>query len=291
MKAYGSNWRLGIVITCACFFIFTIMDICIKWVGTRCPVMETFFILSSVGSLTIGGRIFFRYGTKGFQTLHMKVHLVRGPLNFLHFMLVIYALPRTTLADFYALIFAIPLFVSLLSAIILKDYPGYQRWLATIVGFLGVLVVLRPSMTISLGELSVLIAAALYSVTIILMRYANRDSSAVIMFYMMFNALPLAFIGMLFNHQSLSLADLSVLAFSGFLYGLGNLALAEGFRLATTSLAAPFQYMQLLYGIPLGYFIWHELPDAYTWIGGAVIVGSGLYLLRHESRTEKVPVA
>jgi drug/metabolite transporter (DMT)-like permease len=288
MKAYGSNWRLGIVITCVSFFAFTIMDICIKWVGGRCPVIESFLILASTAAITIAIPVLIRHGRAGLKTHHPYLHILRGMTNFSSFLLVIYALPIVTLADFYALIFAVPLFLALLSALVLKEATGRQRWLATILGFAGVLIVLRPSLALNPGEFGVLACAILYSITIILMRYAGKqDSSAAIIVWMLLAPLPLALILTIFNFQPLDLTDFCWLALSGILYGIGNLALAEGFRLASTPVAAPFQYTQLLYGIPLGYFIWHELPDMYTWVGGAVIVASGLYLLRHEARREK----
>jgi drug/metabolite transporter (DMT)-like permease len=289
MRAYGSNWRLGILITCLCFFLFTVMDICIKWVGNRCPVMESFLILAGTAAVTIAIPTWVQHGLSGLKTHHPQVHLLRGITNFASFLLVIYALPRVTLANFYALIFALPLFLTVLSALFLREPTGRQRWLATMVGFVGVLVVLRPSLSLNLGELGVLACSVLYSITIILMRYTDKqDSSAAIMFWMLVVPLPVAFALTVINFVPLGFSDIAWLVLSGVLYGSGNLALAEGFRLASTPVAAPFHYTQLLWGIPLGYFIWHEIPDAYTWIGGAVIVASGLYLLRHESRVEKV---
>jgi drug/metabolite transporter (DMT)-like permease len=88
------------------------------------------------------------------------------------------------------------------------------------------------------------------------------------------------------NFISIPLSDFFWLGIAGIMMGVANITLARGFQLASIPIAAPIQYTQLLWGIPLGYFIWHEVPDAYTWIGGAVIVASGLYLLRHESRRE-----
>jgi drug/metabolite transporter (DMT)-like permease len=287
--ARPQSWRLGIVITCLCFLSFTIFDVCIKWVGDRSPIYETFSLMTGVAVLMLGLSVLARRQPSLLKTSHLKLHALRGAMNFILFILAIFALQNITLANYYALAFVIPMYVITLSALIFKDRPGWQRWVATMCGFAGILIVLRPTMAIGIGMLAAIAKDILWTLDTIFMRHTNsKDSSTAVMFYLMLFALPWGLIMMIFDYHPLSAKLIGAIVLAGLFLGMAYVALAEGFRLAGPSLAAPFHYTQLLWGIPLGYFIWHEIPDAYTWIGGAVIVASGLYLLRHEARVEKV---
>ena len=287
MRAYGSNWRLGILLTCVCFLCFTLFDLCIKAIGPDCPVFEEFSISTGVAVLIILFAGYLRAGPEILKTYHLKLHVFRGLLNVASMACFIYALRLVQLANFYALVFAAPLFVTLMASLIFKDRPGAKRWLATAVGFCGVLIVLRPTASVNIGELCVLVGAILFSADIMFMRHTGqKDNSFAIMIYMMGTSWICVTILMSFNLRLVDTTNLLYLLFAGLLMAIGNFAMVDGYRLATSSLAAPFHYTQLLWGVPFGYFIWHEVPDAYTWLGGAVIVASGLYLLRHEARAE-----
>ena len=283
--AYGSNWRLGVLLTCVAFLCFTLFDGCVKWVGERCPVFESFLIMTTVAAATIAIATIAHGGAKDLKTRHFLFHIMRGILNVGSMVLFIYALWLVPLANFYSLVFSTPLMTVILAALIYRDRPGWPVWLAIIAGFGGVLIVLRPTVAINVGELCVLGGALSFSLDIMFMRHAGgEDTSAAIAFYMMLSSIVCS-LPFLFNHlQPLPVNVIGWLIAAGVCMGIGNICLAEGFRLASTPVAAPFHYTQLLWGVPLGYFVWHELPDAYTWLGGAVIVASGLYLLRHEAR-------
>jgi drug/metabolite transporter (DMT)-like permease len=287
--AYGSNLKLGVLITCLAFLSFTGKDACVKWVGSHSTVTETYAIMSASSLLTIFLPLALRGKRDFLQTSHLRLHLLRGFLNIGQFGLLIYALRSVELSNFYSLIFASPIVVRLMSQLFFKDRLNYQSWIATLVGFAGVLIVIRPSHAINVGQICILISIFMYSVDVMVVRHtSHQDRSSAITFYRTLSALPWAIVFTIFDYKPLPINDVLWLILSGTLAGIGSMALVEGFRLASAPRAAPFQYTQLLWSLPLGYFVWHEIPDTYTWIGGAVIIASGLYLLRHESRAAKV---
>ena len=281
-------WK-GVFLTALSYFLFVLVDAIIKWIGTRLPVLEIFFIMSCVGALATVAPALYSRNWPAFKTKHWRLHAVRGVLNIGAFGLTIFALVHIQLANFYVLIFTLPLFLTILAGLFLHEPTGRQRWLATGSGFLGVLIILRPSAALGIGEVATLASAVCYGLDITLMRHASsEDSSTAVMLHRILVSLALVLAVMLVEHQfePVGRADMLWLILGGVLAGIGNLMMAEGFRLATTPVAAPFHYTQLLWGIPLGYFVWRELPDAFTWLGGGVIVASGLYLLRHEARRD-----
>ena len=289
MKAYGSNWRLGLFLACLAFLCFTGKDACTKWVSPRSTVTEAYAVMSASSLIFVFMPLVLRRKFDFLHTNHPRLHILRGFLNVGQFGLLIYALRTVELPNFYSLAFISPFLVRLLSEIFFKDRLKFQSWLATLVGFGGVLIILRPAHSLNIGEICILLSVLMYSIDVTLVRHTSRqDRSSTITFYRTLAALPWAILFTFFNYVPLSVSDLLWLMLSGILAGLGSMALVEGYRLASAPRAAPFQYTQLLWSIPLSYFVWHELPDAYTWIGGAVIVGSGLYLLRHEAQAEKV---
>ncbi len=275
----------GILNTCFAFLCFTLMDAVLKWVGVRAPVAEEFFIATLVAAITV-----FAYGTRcgrdfaGLRTHYLKLHALRSVMFVAQFSLVIYSFRHMTLANFYALVFTAPLFITALSAVFLKEPVGWRRWTATAVGFAGVLIDLRPNGDMSIVSFYVLAATLLYSVDVIFMRIANRkDSTAATTFYVQALSLIPGGAYMAFTWQPVATGDIAWLCLAGVLCGIALMALVRGFRLASTPVAAPFHYTQLIWGLGIGWYIWQELPDVFTWIGGAVIVASGLYILHREA--------
>ena len=276
---------LGIAITCVAFFAYTVMDGILKWLGPRVPVMEQF-----AGTACVSALILFAIGSRAgtrlvrLRTGNIKLHCLRATLFLGEFCLCIYSFNHIPLASFYTLIFTAPLFVTLLSALFLKETIGWRSWIATLAGFGGVLVDLRPGHELSLYSLCTLVAAVLFSSETVLMRIANRRDSAIsTMFYV--NALSFmpACLYVAAHFQPVAMQDLAWLVLCGALLAIAQVTLVTGFRLATNPVAAPFHYTQLIWGVAIGWAVWGDLPDLWTWTGAAVIAGSGLYVLRREA--------
>ncbi|MGH8074678.1 MAG: DMT family transporter, partial [Lysobacter sp.] len=192
----------------------------------------------------------------------------------------------------YSIFFIAPLLITALSVPLLGETVGPRRWAAIAIGLLGVLVLLRPTGDglLSWAALAVVVAALGYAVSAITVRVLGRtDSTASMMVWLLaFLALgagALAAPGWV----SIRAADVWVIAGVGLAGALGQYAITEAFRIGEASRIAPLEYTALVWGVLLDVALWGVLPDAVTWLGAAIIVCSGLYLLRRERiRAEEV---
>jgi drug/metabolite transporter (DMT)-like permease len=168
---------------------------------------------------------------------------------------------------------------------ILGEHVGPRRWTAIAIGLLGVLVVLRPTGegVLTLAGLAVLVAAFGYAVSAILVRVlARTDSTQATTFWLL--ALMALGAGLLAWPQWVPLRGehAAIIAGIGVAGALGQYTITEAFRTGEASLVAPLEYSALVWGVLLDLSLWGVLPDGLTWLGAAIIVGSGLYLIRRE---------
>jgi drug/metabolite transporter (DMT)-like permease len=172
-----------------------------------------------------------------------------------------------------------------MSVPILGETVGRRRWTAIGIGLLGTLVLLRPSGDGlgSLAALAVLLAALMYAISAITVRLLARTDStqAMMVWLMLLMALGAGLLAWP-QWQPLRLQDGWLIAGIGVAGSIGQYAVTEAFRLGEASLIAPLEYTALVYGVLLDVALWGVLPDGITWLGAAIIVGSGLYLLRRE---------
>ena len=225
------------------------------------------------------------------RRLRWRLHLARGVIIVLMLALFTFGLKTLGLAEAYTLSFIAPMVITMLSVPMLKETVPPRHWVAIAVGMGGVVVALRPDQTafLSVGALAVLVAAACYAVSNVVGRVISRtEPSATLVFWTTF--------AMALGGGALSAAEwvdispahwplLAGLAVSGF---LGQLAISEAFRHGQASAVAPFEYTALAWAVALDWLIWHTVPDAYTLGGGAIIIASGIYLIRREAPAKQV---
>ena len=213
------------------------------------------------------------------------LHIMRGVIGIAMLSLFGYGLKTLGLAEAYTIFFIAPLLITMLSVPVLKERVAPRHWLAIAIGMGGVLIALRPGADafFSLGALAVLAAAALYAVTAIAGRILSRTDAAV---SLVFWATTMWAVGatalawpswtpVLPTHWPL----IAALAVTGF---FGQVAITEAFRHGNASAVAPFEYTALAWGIALDWLIWNTVPDGATLLGGAIIIASGIYLIRKE---------
>ena len=196
-----------------------------------------------------------------------------------------YAFTAIPLAQVYALLFATPLLITILSVPILGERVGPHRWAAVVLGLVGVLVVIRPgSAPFALGHLAAMIAACSSSLVAIIVRRIGRDERrAVLIAYPMMGNFVVMGCALPFVYTPLPLADLGALALmSGLAFAAVALIIAA-YTLADAAVVAPMQYSQMLWAALFGAFLFDERPDGATWIGAAIIVASGLYIVLRET--------
>jgi drug/metabolite transporter (DMT)-like permease len=197
-----------------------------------------------------------------------------------------YAFTNLPLAEAYALIFATPLLVTILSVPMLGETVRLRRWLAIFAGLIGIFIVLRPGYTqLSLGHISALVAAFASAITsIIARRIGSEERSAVLILYpMLANLLIMACI-LPFVYKPVQIEDLGLMASVGILVIFAQLAIIAAYRSAPAVFVAPFQYSQILWAVLYGYILFGDTPDKWVAVGASIIIGSGLFVVWRESR-------
>jgi drug/metabolite transporter (DMT)-like permease len=215
------------------------------------------------------------------------------------------------LADIEAIRFSGPLMITLLSVVILGEKVGPRRWLALFVGFVGVLLIVRPGSTaFNLGSVFILISVLFYALTVILTRKLQAgDSSATMAYYsslvylvaaLVLAPLP-AIVGAMPNaHPSIAfllrawsmptLIDLVIMAGLGLVWAGWMYFMSRAYSVAQASVIAPFEYVSLPINIMWGFLIWQEIPTLATLVGASLTLFSGLYVLYREQREQPVEV-
>lgn len=198
------------------------------------------------------------------------------------------------IATAIAIFFVEPLILTVLSAIFLGERTGWRRYLAVLVGLAGVVIVIRPSWDIfGWASLLPLVAALAFAVNAIIMRKLSRQMSSIsIQFWFALVAAILLGAGLLATDRMtlVSSAGVDFAGPWGILVVMGTLSaftfflFAEAFRRTPASTLAPFQYLEIIGATILGYFVFGDFPDFWTWIGTGVILASGLYVFHRERR-------
>ncbi len=265
--------------------LFSLMDTVMKLLSTEFPAMQVAALRALSSLPLVCAYVAWRGGFTAITRVRWSLQVLRAILGILMLALFAFGLKKLSLAEAYSIFFIGPALITAMSVFFLKETVNLARWLAIAIGMGGVLVVLRPDgegfMTI--GGLAILGSAACYAVSAIAARVlARTDRSEHIVFWMILmmsiGATILAapdWVPVRTGHITL----LCALAITGF---LGQLAITEAFSRGEASVVAPFEYSALAWGVGLDWLLWHTLPDSYTMLGAAIIIGSGIYLIRHE---------
>lgn len=221
-----------------------------------------------------------------YRTANPRLQIARGALALLSTMAFIAAIHSITLVDAYALLFANPLIIVALSVPLLGERVGLHRWAAVLIGFLGVLVVLRPAGGfLAWGSLFALFSAFSIALLNIATRVlARTDEPVTILLYMATVGTVVATCYLPFVWVEPSWGEWGLLVLAGVVGGLGHLGSITAIRMAPLSAVAPFSYVQIITAILLGFLIFGELPDLWAGLGMAIIIGAGLYVLHRERR-------
>jgi drug/metabolite transporter (DMT)-like permease len=265
--------------------MFALMDAGLKLLSSHYPSLQVSALrgLSSLPIVAIW--VLATVKPSSLLRVHWPLHLLRGVLGIAMMVGFVYGLRTLPLSTVYAITFVAPLLVTAMAGPILKEKIGAGRWLAIIVGLIGVLVVVRPTGAgmLTAGGLAILGAAVCYAAGAITVRVlAQRDSTQAMVFWFMVLLSLGAWLLALPTWKPLLAGDVWIIIGVGVTGSLAQVALTEAFRRGEASLIAPLEYSALLWGVMLDVVLWGVLPDSITWIGAAIIVVSGLYLLRRE---------
>ncbi|MBU2223861.1 MAG: DMT family transporter [Gammaproteobacteria bacterium] len=215
------------------------------------------------------------------------LHLFRAVLGIIMLSAFIFALKTLSLADAYAIFFAAPLLITMLSVWWLKDYVAPRQWVAILIGMAAVLYMLKPEgdQLLSLGALAALLSAFCYAVSGITVRIlAKTEPSGNMVFWLMTMIGVGAGLLALPDWQPLQLAHWPYFLAIGITGAIGQVFITEAFRLAPPSVIAPFEYSALVWGLGFDIVLWQVWPDSSLLLGASVIMASGLYLIWQERR-------
>jgi drug/metabolite transporter (DMT)-like permease len=286
----NSNLRSIVAMLIAVGF-FALMDAVLKTLSARYPVLQIAALRGLTALPLVLAYIAWRGAWHTVLRIRWPLHLLRGLLGIVMLSLFTLGVRTLPLSAAYTLFFIAPLLITALSVPVLKERVPAAHWWAIGAGFIGVLIALRPSGAdlqaglATAGGLAVLGAALCYAVAAVTGRLASRTDSSEALILTMMLAMSLG-AGALALPQwvPVARADLPLLlalAVTGF---CGQLAITEAFRHGQASVVAPFEYSALAWGLGLDWLIWHTLPSPHTGLGAAIVIGSGLYLIRREKR-------
>jgi drug/metabolite transporter (DMT)-like permease len=277
---------LGMMLSAFGFSLYSIGDIFIKFAAAHYPPEKVAFFINMFFFpliLTVSGKVGGLRAT--LKTKHLKLHLLRSVLGMIVFFCMTTGFVKLGMAMSYTLIFSGPFIVSILSIFFLGEKIGVHRWSAIVMGFAGVLIVLRPGLNMELAAAGILLAAFCYAgSTLIIRKIGEGEPLLAFSFYGQIVSTTLFGALMLYKGE-MSLPAIEHLWFfaaTAVFHVFVNFSVSRAFQISETSVAAPFQYVQLLWGIGAGLLLFHQGIDVWTGLGGAIIVGSGVYMIHRE---------
>ncbi|WP_282246674.1 DMT family transporter [Stenotrophomonas sp. PS02300] len=269
---------------------FSLMDAGMKQLSSSYPTLQVTFLRGAASLPFVLVWVLATAGPRSLIPVRWGLHLLRGLLGMAMIGCFVFALRSLPLSTAYTIYFVAPLLIAALSVPLLGEHVGPRRWVAIGIGLVGVLVVLRPGVDgfISVPGLMVLLAATAYAVAAITVSMLTRTDTpqSMVVWFLVILALGAGLLAIP-DWQPLQLGHAALIAGMGLAGAGGQVALTRAFQLGEASLIAPLEYTGLVWVIGWDLAFWGVLPDRFTWLGAAIIVASGLYLL-HRERVRQV---
>tara|TARA_Y100001936_G_scaffold205706_1_gene209758 strand:- start:991 stop:1893 length:903 start_codon:yes stop_codon:yes gene_type:complete len=230
-----------------------------------------------------------RNNFKSLKTSNMRLQIFRAAINILSMICWFSAIGMMHFEKATALGFTTPLFTTILAVIVLGEVIRFHRTAALMLGFIGILIIIRPGyIPFEFGIFLMLIASLSFSfVLIFVKKLSATDSSLTIIFYHLLYMTPAFFILALFYWENINLNQLLVFIFMGASGLLSHWCLAQAFKLSDTTFVMPLQFTKLIWASLIGLFIFSEKPDIWTWVGGIIIFISVVYITYREAFKKK----
>ena len=287
----SNNIQLGALFMLISVTGFSLMDLAVKWTTEDYSIGYVVFWRMLGGLIPLILVVPKNRWHNLFNTSKPKLHFIRALTGTIALFCVYASLHFLPLATTVSLTFAAPIFCTLLSVIVLGEIVRVRRWIAIVIGFIGVIIIINPSS----NEFSIYMVLpimfciffAMVSISIRLLS-ETEPTYLIALYFTIF-----AFVASLFTIPfggwmiPTSLFDLGMLVAVGVFGGIGNLSLTSAFKHAEVSVVTPLKYLSLIYGILFGYIIWNEIPAWNTYAGSFFIIISALIILRREKALKK----
>ena len=294
----SSSWKSqtpvmrGIVLMCLSTIAFSIMHGLVRFVSEVLPPFQIAFFRNIFG-LAFLLPLLMRSRFAILRTKQIGLHALRGVINMAAMLMFFTALAISPIAKVTALGFTAPIFMAILAVLVLGERFRIYRWSAIFLGFVGMLIILRPGLVaIDTGALLVIGSAALWAVAMIIIKIQSRtESSLTIVAYMgiflgVFSIAPAVWVW-----QPFGLQTLGFMVLIGLFGSIAQMAISESLKETDSTALMPFDFLKLIWTAMIGVWFFSEIPDIYTWIGATVIFLSGLFIAIRERSTQRQRVA
>ncbi|MBT3991474.1 MAG: DMT family transporter [Rhodospirillaceae bacterium] len=263
---------------------FAVMVTSVHYMAGKFDAFEIVFFRAVLGLLMVIPMVS-RSGVGALKTTKLPLHFVRTLFGLLAMATMYYAVAVKPVAEVIALTFLIPLFVTIAAGVVLREVVGLHRWAATLIGFAGAMVIIRPGiMPVDEPVLLVLLSSALYAGAWSCVKILTRtDAPGVTVFWMSLLMVPITAIPLLFVWVTPSWADVPALAIMAFSGWAAHYSQAQAFENSDASAVMPFDFLRLPLAAVFGYALFAELLDVWTWIGSVIIFAAGYYITRREA--------
>ena len=269
--------------------LLTLNDGTVKWLSADYPIGEIMTLRGLFVFFPIALIAWHGGGLRALEIRNLGAQGARATLTMLSTVFYLTALAVMPIADTIAITFAGPLFLTMLATPLLGETVGWRRWMAVVVGFIGVVVMVRPgSDTLQAVALLPVAAALMGAIRDIITRritsdMATAESSVAILCFTTLVVILGGLVTLPFGWRMPTAVDFGLLALSGFLIGAAHYLLIEAFRYAEAGLIAPFKYLSIVWAVIFGYLAWGDIPDRWIVIGAGLVIGSGLYIFHRET--------
>lgn len=291
--AMSHNVKAGAIMLLA-VGAFSLMDAGMKVLSAAYPPLQITSLrcLSSLPLILLW--IGLRGGFRPLLRARFSLHALRAAMGIAGLASFVYGVRRLPLSEAYAIFFIAPLLITAFAAWILGERIEWQRWAAVGVGLAGVVIVLRPTGAgvATLPGLAVVVCAVGYALSAILVRILGRtDSTESMVFWMMILMGAGATLLALPQWRPIQSEHWMAIVVVGAAGCLGQWGLTEAFRIGEASFLAPFEYSALAWGLALDWVLWRSVPGVRAFAGAAVIIASGIYLIRRQRSMRDCPQA
>lgn len=284
MTSTRDNLR-GIVTMLCAVSLLSLMDAGLKQLSAHYPPLQVTALRSLASWPFVAIWVTSTTGLKAMFRARWGLHLLRGAIGVATLSLFVFGIRYLPLSTAYTLFFVAPMIITALSALVLRERVQPARWIIIGIGFAGVLIALRPTGhgVFTWAGVAILLGAFGYSVSAITVRVLGRTDSTQSMVFWVLTLMALGALALAApDWVHISGDDWMLIGAVGLVGAMGQFAITDAFRRAEASVIAPIEYTALAWSINFDAWVWHMLPDAMTWVGAAVIIASGLYLIRHE---------
>ena len=283
-----SQVALGAFWATLAFTIFAVHDVLIKILGSTYSVFQIIFFATLFSFIPISALMLADKKSGTFRPKNLILVITRSLFQVVGFICAFFSFTALELAEAYSLLFITPLLITVFASVFLGEVIRLRRMIALCVGFLGVIIVLRPGFSVfELGHLTAILASFCASTAFIILRKIGQvERSASLILFPMFTTLIVSglFLPNLFIPPSLT--DLLAMAAIGIMSTLSQLALIRAYRVSTAGVIAPFQYTQIIWAILFGSLLFGEVPDAFVLVGSTLIITSGIFIIWREYKVE-----